>query len=208
MVWSSGEGRWHQLFFSSRFFLLYRNRVTFSRLLVKKLVAKRMRERRSRKRRRRRRMECVALWSMGSLNELSSHFLLFLLFEFDDYFSSFLSSCLPSSAQSLDQERREEFSMMSSMKWLIAKDETYQITILFKYWFIHGKDDQKGRVLYAKRWQNPIEYNGDCERSKCRVQDKEKMRLVAPIKKWILVASHMDMGRSRMGRSRMSEISP
>ena len=85
------------------------------------------------------------------------------------------------SVQSLDQERREEFSMMSSMKWLIAKDETYQITILFKYWFIHGKDDQKGRVLYAKRWQNPIEYNGDCERSKCRVQDKEKMRLVAPL---------------------------
>ena len=98
--------------------------------LLKNLVAKRMRERRSRKRRRRRRMECVALWSMGSLNELSSHFLLFLLFEFDDYFSSFLSSCLPSSAQSLDQERREEFSMMSSMKWLIAKDETYQITFM------------------------------------------------------------------------------
>ena len=48
-------------FSSPGFFLLYGNRVTLSRLLVKKLVAKRMRERRSRKRRRRRRMECVAL---------------------------------------------------------------------------------------------------------------------------------------------------
>ena len=97
VLWSSGKGRWHQLFFSSRFFLLYRNRVTFSRLLVKKPRCQED-EGKKKKEEEKEEEDGVCWWSIGSLNELSSHFLLFLLFEFDDYFSSFLSSCLPSSA--------------------------------------------------------------------------------------------------------------
>ena len=86
-------------FSSPRFFFCHTEIALpyLSRLLVKKLVAKRMGERRRKKRSKRRKMG-VLLWSM-SVNELSPRFRLSPC-KFDDR-----SSSLSPAAQSLDQWR-------------------------------------------------------------------------------------------------------